>query len=103
VVIPELLQALPEQVVPGGAVVGKLHSSTEAVELLNAAIPDEPSVTVGDGGAIREGSMLNSMKSGRYQEMLDQASHPLKPTIVKQPESRASKSDTTEYLATTSK
>ncbi|MBT4124878.1 MAG: DNA mismatch repair protein MutS [Chloroflexi bacterium] len=55
VVIPELLQALPEQVVPGGAVVGKLHSSTEAVELLNAAIPDEPSVTVGDGGAIREG------------------------------------------------
>jgi DNA mismatch repair protein MutS len=54
-VIPELLLALPEKVVPGGAVIGKLHPSTEAVELLNAAIPDEPSITVGDGSAIRDG------------------------------------------------
>lgn len=54
-VIPELLSALPEDVVPGGAVIGKLHSSREAVELLKAAIPDEPSITVGEGSAIREG------------------------------------------------
>ena len=54
IVIPELISALPEGVVPGGAVIGKLHSSTEAVELLKAAIPDEPSISVGDGSAIRE-------------------------------------------------
>jgi DNA mismatch repair protein MutS len=54
-IVPELLEALPDAVVPGGAVIGKLHSSKEAVELLNAAIPDEPSISVGEGGAIREG------------------------------------------------
>jgi DNA mismatch repair protein MutS len=65
VVIPELISALPEGVVPGGAVIGKLHSSTEAVELLNAAIPDEPSITVGDGSAIRDGfnSELDEVRS----------------------------------------
>ena len=64
-VIPELLAVLPEQVVPGGAVIGKLHSSTEAVELLKAAIPDEPSITVGEGSAIREGfhSELDEVRS----------------------------------------
>ncbi|MBP39244.1 MAG: DNA mismatch repair protein MutS [Dehalococcoidia bacterium] len=55
VVVPELIGALPADVVPGGAVVGKLHSSSEAVELLKASIPDEPSITVGEGGAIRDG------------------------------------------------
>ncbi|MBN4064295.1 DNA mismatch repair protein MutS [Dehalococcoides mccartyi] len=54
-VIPDLIDALPDSVTPGGAVIGKIHSSTEAVELLNAAIPDEPSVSVGEGSAIREG------------------------------------------------
>jgi DNA mismatch repair protein MutS len=55
VVLPELISALPDEVVPGGAVIGKLHSSSEAVELLKAAIPDDPSLTVGDGSAIRDG------------------------------------------------
>jgi len=55
VVLPELISALPDEVVPGGAVIGKLHSSSEAVELLKAAIPDEPSLNVGDGSAIRDG------------------------------------------------
>ncbi len=55
VVLPELISALPDEVVPGGAVIGKLHSSSEAVELLKTAIPDEPSLNVGDGSAIRDG------------------------------------------------
>ena len=54
-VIPDLLGALPEGVTPGGAVVGRLHSSGEAVDLLTAAIPEEPSISVGEGSAIREG------------------------------------------------
>jgi DNA mismatch repair protein MutS len=54
-VVPALIEALPEGIAPGGAVIGKLHSSTEAVELLKASIPDEPSITVGEGSAIREG------------------------------------------------
>ncbi|MDP6666298.1 MAG: DNA mismatch repair protein MutS, partial [Dehalococcoidia bacterium] len=54
-VIPGLLEALPEGITPGGAVIGRLHSSSEAVELLEAAIPAEPSITVGEGSAIREG------------------------------------------------
>lgn len=53
--IPDLTEALPEAVTPGGAVIGRLHSSREAVDLLEAAIPAEPSVTVGEGSAIREG------------------------------------------------
>ncbi|MCX8278248.1 MAG: DNA mismatch repair protein MutS [Dehalococcoidia bacterium] len=65
VVIPELISSLPEGVVPGGAVIGKLHSSTEAVALLIAAVPDEPSITVGDGSAIRDGfnSELDEVRS----------------------------------------
>jgi DNA mismatch repair protein MutS len=55
VVIPELIASLPDGVIPGGSVIGRLHSSSEAVELLNAAIPDDPSITVGEGSAIREG------------------------------------------------
>jgi DNA mismatch repair protein MutS len=54
-VIPGLIGSLPDGVIPGGAVIGRLHSSSEAVELLNAAIPDDPSITVGEGLAIREG------------------------------------------------
>lgn len=54
-VIPTLIEALPEGITPGGAVIGKMYSSTQAVELLNASIPDEPSITVGEGSAIREG------------------------------------------------
>lgn len=54
-VIPDLLEALPEGVTPGGAVIGRLHSSREAVELIAAAIADDPSITVGEGSAIREG------------------------------------------------
>ena len=54
-VIPGLIASLPDGVIPGGAVIGRLHSSSEAVELLNAAIPDDPSITVGEGLAIREG------------------------------------------------
>jgi DNA mismatch repair protein MutS len=53
--IPELIDALPSGVTPGGAVIGRLHSSKEAVDLLNAAIPDDPSISVGEGSAIREG------------------------------------------------
>ena len=65
VVIPELIASLPDGVVPGGSVIGRLHSSSEAVELLNAAIPDDPSVTVGEGSAIREGfhSELDEVRS----------------------------------------
>jgi DNA mismatch repair protein MutS len=55
VVIPDLIDALPNGVVPGGAVIGVLHSSSEAVELLKASIPEDPSISVGEGGAIREG------------------------------------------------
>ena len=54
-VIPDLVNSLPESVNPGGAVIGRLFSSSEAVDLLRVAIPDEPSVTVGEGSAIREG------------------------------------------------
>ena len=54
-VIPDLVNSLPESVTPGGAVIGRLFSSSEAVDLLRVAIPDEPSVTVGEGSAIREG------------------------------------------------
>ncbi len=54
-VVPELVNSLPESVTPGGAVIGRLFSSSEAVDLLRVAIPDEPSVTVGEGSAIREG------------------------------------------------
>tara|TARA_Y100001934_G_scaffold283864_1_gene408358 strand:- start:29982 stop:32651 length:2670 start_codon:yes stop_codon:yes gene_type:complete len=54
-VIPDLVNSLPESVKPGGAVIGRLFSSSEAVDLLRVAIPDEPSVTVGEGSAIREG------------------------------------------------
>ncbi|MCH7983207.1 MAG: DNA mismatch repair protein MutS [Chloroflexi bacterium] len=54
-VVPDLLDALPEGVTPGGGVIGRLHSCKEAVDLLEAAIPGEPSVTVGEGSAIREG------------------------------------------------
>lgn len=54
-VVPELVNSLPESVTPGGAVIGRLYSSSEAVDLLRVAIPDEPSVTVGEGSAIREG------------------------------------------------
>ena len=54
-VIPDLIIALPEGVTPGGAVIGRMHSSQEAVDLLKAAIPEEPSLTVGEGSAIREG------------------------------------------------
>jgi len=54
-VMPELIEALPEGVTAGGAVIGKLHSSEEAVALLNASIPDDPSISVGEGSAIREG------------------------------------------------
>jgi DNA mismatch repair protein MutS len=54
-VIPELIESLPEGVTAGGAVIGKLHSSEEAVALLNASIPDDPSISVGEGSAIREG------------------------------------------------
>lgn len=53
--IPALLEQLPESVRPGGALVDKLHASVETVELLQSAIADEPSVNVGEGGAIREG------------------------------------------------
>ena len=53
--IPDLVDALPEQLIPGGAVVGRLHPCREVVELLQAAIPDDPSITVGEGSAIREG------------------------------------------------
>ena len=65
VVIPELIASLPDAVIPGGSVIGRLHSSSEAVELLNAAIPDEPSITVGEGSAIREGfhAELDEVKS----------------------------------------
>jgi DNA mismatch repair protein MutS len=65
VVIPQLIASLPDGVVPGGSVIGRLHSSSEAVELLNAAIPDDPSVTVGEGSAIREGfhSDLDEVRS----------------------------------------
>ena len=65
VVIPELIASLPDGVVPGGSVIGRLHSSSEAVELLNAAIRDDPSVTVGEGSAIREGfhSELDEVRS----------------------------------------
>ena len=54
-VIPDLLDALPQGVIPGGAVIGRLHSSGEAVDLLNAAIAEDPSISVGEGSAIREG------------------------------------------------
>jgi DNA mismatch repair protein MutS len=65
VVIPELIASLPDGVVPGGSVIGRLHPSSEAFELLNAAIPDDPSVTVGEGSAIREGfhSELDEVRS----------------------------------------
>jgi len=54
-VIPGLINVLPKELPPGGVVIGRLHSSTAAVELLEAAIPDDPSITVGEGSAIREG------------------------------------------------
>ncbi|MDA1279803.1 MAG: DNA mismatch repair protein MutS [Chloroflexi bacterium] len=54
-IVPDLAKALPIDVIPGGAVIGRLHSSTEAVALLNAAIPDDPSISVGEGSAIRKG------------------------------------------------
>ena len=54
-VIPSLITALPEDVLPGGAVIGRLHPSITAVELLEAAIADDPSLAVGEGSAIREG------------------------------------------------
>ncbi|MDA0596060.1 MAG: DNA mismatch repair protein MutS [Chloroflexi bacterium] len=65
VVIPELIASLPDGVVPGGSVIGRLHPSSEAFDLLNAAIPDDPSVTVGEGSAIREGfhSELDEVRS----------------------------------------
>jgi DNA mismatch repair protein MutS len=53
--VPELVDALPEGVTPGGQVIGRLHSSKDAIDLLEAAIPDEPSISVGEGSAIREG------------------------------------------------
>jgi DNA mismatch repair protein MutS len=64
-VIPQILDALPEGVTPGGSVIGRIHSSSEAVDLLNAAIPDDPSVSVGEGSAIREGfhSELDEVRS----------------------------------------
>lgn len=52
--VPDVLAALPDAITPGGAVMGKLHPSSEAVELLAASIPDDPSVSVGEGSAIRE-------------------------------------------------
>ncbi len=54
-VVPEILEALPDGVTAGGAVIGRIHSSIEAVELLSAAIPEDPSISVGEGSAIREG------------------------------------------------
>jgi DNA mismatch repair protein MutS len=54
-VVPEILEALPDGVIAGGAVIGRIHSSVEAVELLSAAIPEDPSISVGEGSAIREG------------------------------------------------
>ena len=64
-VIPQILDALPKGVTPGGSVIGRIHSSTEAVDLLNAAIPDDPSISVGEGSAIREGfhSELDEVRS----------------------------------------
>lgn len=55
VVVPEILEALPDGVTAGGAVIGRIYSSIEAVELLSAAIPEDPSISVGEGSAIREG------------------------------------------------
>jgi DNA mismatch repair protein MutS len=54
-VIPQILETLPVGVTPGGSVIGRIHSSSEALDLLNAAIPDDPSISVGEGSAIREG------------------------------------------------
>ena len=54
-VIPSLIAALPKELPPGGAVVGRLHSSTTVVELLESSISDDPSLAVGEGSAIREG------------------------------------------------
>ena len=64
-VIPRILEALPEGVTPGGSVIGRIHSSSEAVDLLNAAIPDDPSISVGEGSAIKEGfhSELDEVRS----------------------------------------
>jgi DNA mismatch repair protein MutS len=64
-VIPQILEALPEGVTPGGSVIGRIHSSSEAVDLLYAAIPDDPSISVGEGSAIREGfhSDLDEVRS----------------------------------------
>ena len=52
---PSLIAALPKELPPGGAVVGRLHSSTTVVELLESSISDDPSLAVGEGSAIREG------------------------------------------------
>ena len=64
-VIPQILEALPSGATPGGSVIGRIHSSSEAVDLLNAAIPDDPSISVGEGSAIREGfhSELDEVRS----------------------------------------
>ncbi len=43
-VIPTLIAALPKELPPGGAVVGRLHSSTTVVELLESSISDDPSL-----------------------------------------------------------
>ena len=54
-VIPALINELPDTVTPGGSVIGKLYPSIETVELLKVSIDDDPSITVGEGSAIKTG------------------------------------------------